>query len=92
MSQEVFCICCGSKNPAEAVYCMSCGGLLPRLETGASSQPTQVSTDGDLKCPYCDQVFHLADGVTQLICIQCAASFEVKVVNGVKQLEILRFI
>lgn len=92
MSQEVFCIHCGSRNPAEAAYCMSCGGLLPRMETDTPAQPTQVSNDGELKCPYCDQVFHLAEGVTQLICIQCAASYEVKVVNGVKQLEILRFV
>ncbi len=92
MSQEVFCIHCGVKNPAEAAYCMSCGGLLPRMEAAAIAQPAQAFDDGALKCPYCDQVFHLAEGVTQLVCIQCAASFEVKMINGVKQLEILRFI
>ncbi len=92
MSQEIFCIHCGKKNPAESYYCMYCGGLMARIETSAPVQPLPSSEAAELTCPYCDQVFHLAEGVTQLICVQCAASFEVKTVNGEKQLEILRFI
>ncbi len=87
MSAEVFCIHCGRKNLAEARFCQFCGEPIPQIDEG----PVETKSNEVLECPYCGQQMSVEKNISQLLCIQCAAAFEVKRVNGKPELNILRF-
>ncbi len=87
MSTEIYCIHCGRKNLAEAHFCQFCGKLIP----GSSEEPEAPKANDNLECAYCGQIITVEKEVTQLLCIQCAAAYEVKWTGGIPSLEILRF-
>lgn len=85
---EAYCIHCGKKNLPEARFCLYCGKSIPREN---KSEPAQTPETKNLECPYCGQMIQPQEDVTQLICLQCAAAFEIKRDGGSARLEILRF-
>lgn len=86
---EIFCIHCGGKNLPEARFCQACGK--PIVQANEPDSPAAQQNLEALECPYCGQQIIPAAGVTQLVCIQCAAAFEVKHEGSLTKLEILRF-
>ena len=87
--EPVFCIQCGKKNLAEARFCQYCGTPIP---PGTEKNALTLNQEREeLECPYCEQQMSVGADVTQLLCIQCAAAFEVQRESGETILAVLIF-
>jgi len=86
MSTEIYCIHCGRKNLPEARFCQFCGKPIPQ----STEQMVAIGKNEKLECPYCGQQISPTPDVTQLVCIQCAAAFEVHREGDNLELVILR--
>ena len=93
-----FCLQCGQAivrldAPAAADLVME--EALPE-QPESEIKPARKKTAGsktahELECPYCSSKMQVPSSVDQLICLECAAAFEVVRMEDAARLEILSF-
>jgi len=93
-----FCLQCGQaivrlETPAAADVATK--EALPE-QPESEIKPARKKTTGsktalELECPYCSSKMQVPSSVDQLICLECAAAFEVVRTDDAARLEILTF-